>query len=118
VEANTMDAGQVIAWSAVVSTIAAIAAFLTGILCFARGGLSGMINDAVSVVQLLFMIPLTYAMFAISRQEVSVLAGIASVMGLIGTLVAGTYQALLVFRVLSFEQAGLRSLTAGGAIGL
>ena len=116
-----MDATQfdlVVGWAAYLSAAATIGTAITGVLFFVLRGRFGPINDAVSVLQMLVMLPVAAGLYLVIRRSDSGLALIATVPGVLGMLVAALLQALLVVRVVRYEQTIGAVLAAGGGIGL
>jgi hypothetical protein len=102
-------------WSAYLSAAATLLTFVTGILFFTRGGAWGRINDAVSVFQLAFMIPVALTLYVM---DFSGLGLAALAIGLAGMLVGGISQALIALKASAYDKAGRISLSAGAAIGV
>ena len=88
------------------------------VLFFTRGEPFGKINDASSVFQMLFMLPIAVAIFLLTRPMAFGLALLSAVVGVAGMLVAAVLQALLVFGFVAYEQTIRAVLSAGGAVGL
>ena len=107
-------------WAAYLSAAATITTFVTGILFFSAGQPWGTINDAASVFQVLFMLPVVLALHRLFLLGPSApaLSLLAAVIGTVGVLVAAALQALLVFGKVKFEQTIGVVLTAGGGIGI
>jgi hypothetical protein len=105
-------------WAAILSAVATLLTLITGILFLSAGGLFGPINDAASVIQMLVMLPVAAALYLLTRHDVSALALLAAAIGVAGMLIAAVLQALLVFRVVEYEQTAAVTLSAGGAVGL
>jgi hypothetical protein len=105
-------------WTLYLSAVATIATAITAILFFTLGERFGKLNDAVSVLQMLLMLPVSAGLFLLIRHSGAELALLATVVGATGMLVAAVLQALLVFSVVRYEQTIAAVLTAGGAIGL
>jgi hypothetical protein len=107
----------VTSWSAYLSAIATILTFITGILFFTVGGAFGKINDISSIFQVLFMIPLAFALYFLLSPSMRTLGLIAAVIGIAGMLLAAYGQSLLVFRKIDFE-GSMKYFPAGAAIGI
>ena len=105
-------------WTLYLSAVATIATAITAVLFFTLGERFGKLNDAVSVLQMLLMLPVSAGLFLLIRHGGIMLALLATIVGAIGMLVAAVLQALLVFNVVRYEQTIAAVLTAGGAIGL
>ena len=116
-----MDAvrlGWLIGWAAYLSAAATIGTALTGVLFFAVGERFGRLNDAVSVLQMLFMLPVAGGLYLMTRSSGAGLALAATVLGAVAMLGAGVLQALLVVKVVRYEQTIAAVLAAGVLIGL
>jgi hypothetical protein len=105
-------------WAAYLSAAATIATAITGVLFFTLGERFGKLNDAVSVAQMLFTLPVAVGLYLLVRHDGAGLALLATVIGISGMLVAAVLQALLVISVVRYEQTIAAVLAAGGAIGL
>jgi hypothetical protein len=109
-------------WAAYLSAAATVVTFATGILFFSAGQPWGTINDAASVFQVLFMLPVVLALhqlfLLLLGPSAPVLNLLAAVIGTVGMLVTAVLQALLVFGKVRFEQTIRTTLTAGGGIGI
>jgi hypothetical protein len=107
-------------WAAYLSAAASIVTFVTGILFFSAGQPWGTINDAASVFQVLFMLPIVLALhhLFLLGPSAPALSLLAAVIGTIGMLVTAVLQTLLVFGKVKFEQTIRTTLTAGGGIGI
>ena len=68
-----MGIDTVFGYFAILSAIATLGTFVTGILFIKKEGKWGPINDVVSGVQMVFMLPLVWAMFTVSRTEFAIL---------------------------------------------
>ena len=116
-----MDSAQLnvlFGWAAFLSALATLVTGATAVLFLSRGGRFGKINDAASVAQMLFMVPVAAALFFVTRRGAAGLALLALAIGVIGMLVAAALQALLVFGAVKFEQTFEAVLAAGGTVGL
>lgn len=103
-------------WGAILSAIATILTFLSGILFFAGTRWLGKINDLFSIFQSALMIPLIAFFFQfITPPSYSTLL-ISSLFGLGGILFSVYGQTRLVLGKISFEESK-RFFPAGGAIG-
>ena len=107
----------VTSWSAYLSAIATILTFITGILFFTVNGPFGKINDISSIFQVLFMIPLAFALYCPFPSSTRTLVLIAALIGIGGMLVAAYGQSLLVFGKIDFE-GSMKYFPAGAAIGI
>ena len=113
-----VDLDSLFGWTLYLSAVATVATAVTGVLFFTLGERFGKLNDAVSVLQMLLMLPVSAGLFLLIRHGGARLALLATVVGAIGMLVAAVLQALLVLDVVKYEQTIAAVLTAGGAIGL
>jgi hypothetical protein len=105
-------------WAALMSAVATVATTITGILFFTIGGCWGKINDAVSVLQMVLMIPVAIALYLLRPGNATGLALLALAIGVCGMVVAAVLQSCLVFGVVEYEQTIAAVLLAGGAVGL
>jgi hypothetical protein len=109
---------EVAAWSALLSGLATIFTFVTGVLFFSTGRPSlGKLNDISAVVQLLFMLPLPWALHRRFGSAVPALAVGAAVVGTAGIVVGIAGQSLLVAKRITFEQS-TKFMPSGAAIGV
>jgi hypothetical protein len=115
---NLTQFNALFGWAAYLSAAATIATAITGVLFFTRGERFGKINDAASVIQMLFMLPVSAGLYLLIHHNGAGLALFATALGVSGMLVAAVLQALLVFDIVRYEQTVVAVLTAGGAIGL
>ena len=103
------------------STLAGIA-WIVGsaalIIFFVKGGIFGRINDAVSVFQFLFLIPVALALHRLLSAYSPVLSLSVVVVGIAAMLVFAALQVLLVLGRVSFEQTFRIVLALGGIVGL
>jgi hypothetical protein len=115
---NTSAIAGIAAWTALLSGIATILTFVTGLLFFSTGRQSlGKLNDISAVAQLLFMLPLPWALHQLFGSAMPALAVGAAVIGTAGILVGIVGQSLLVARRITFEQS-TKFMPSGGAIGI
>lgn len=110
--------GTFLAIAAYLSALATVLTAVTGILFFTISERYGKLNDAVSVFQMVAMLPVVVALFMLTPENGRGLALLAAGVGGVGMLVAAILQAMLVVGTVSFEQTFDAVLTAGGAIGL
>ena len=109
---------SLVAWAAYLSAGATILTFITGILFFTVGKPFGTINDAASVFQMLFMVPVAVALYQILRPIATIPSVLAVTFGVTGMSDAAVLQALLVFRVVEYEQTIREVLIGGGLVGI
>jgi hypothetical protein len=105
-------------WVAYLSAAATVATAITGVLFFTLGERFGRLNDAVSVLQMLLMLPVSIGLYLLTRDNRAVLSLLATGIGVLGMLAAAVLQALLVLSTVRYEQTIAAVLAAGGAIGL
>lgn len=104
-------------WAAYLSAAANIAGAVTLVLFFSVGEPFGTMNDILSSVIALSMIPLALALHQLGR-TVSVSGSLLAAGGaLVSMVVAAGVSALLVARLITFAQSYLPTLTAFGMIG-
>ena len=115
---NLAQFNPLFGWAAYLSAVATIATAITGVLFFTQGERFGKLNDAVSVFQMLFMLPVSVGLYLLIRDSHGGLTLLATVIGISGMLVAAVLQALLALSVARYEQTVTAVLAAGGAIGL
>ena len=108
----------VFGWAALLSAVATLGTFGTSILFFAVNPSFGKINDAVSVVQAVLMLPVAVAMALLTHPVNGMLALLALVVGSLAMVVTAVLQVLLVFGRVRFEQTIGAVLAAGAAMGL
>ena len=108
----------IIGWAAIVSAAATLGTLITGILFFAVNEKFGKANDILSVVQVVFMLPVAMAMYRLTRSGSRVLALTALAVGSIGMIIVAVLQILLVLRAVSFKLTIGAVLAAGAVIGI
>ena len=106
------------AWSAYLAAVFSILGFMALFIFFAVGGIFGPINDALSIFQFLFLIPVALALYLIFRERWPALSGIISLVAIVAMLVIAVLQLALVFRFVRFEQTIGTILIVGSFIGL
>jgi hypothetical protein len=114
---DTSFLATITSWSAYLSAIATILTFITGILFFTVNGPFGKVNDIASVFQVLFMIPLAFALYRLLPTSMRALGLILAMIGIGGMLFAAYGQSLLVFGKIDFEES-MKYFPAGAAIGI
>ena len=105
-------------WSAYLSAVATIAGAVTLILFFSVGAPFGVINDAISVVGSLVIIPILFALHQLHHSHAPAASLGVLVVGIIVMLVAATLQTLLVFDVITYGQTAVIVPSAYGVVGL
>jgi hypothetical protein len=108
---------QFFEWSAYLSAIATVSTFVTGILFFTVGKPFGKINDISSVFQVLFMIPLSIMFVMVTPDNDQILGLIAALGGILGMILSGVGQSLLVIGRIDFDSSR-KFFPAGAAIGI
>lgn len=104
-------------WAAYASVAATLVSFVFLIVFFTVGQPFGTLNDIFSVFQVLFMLPLVWALHTrvVSNATIS---WVGVVLGVIGILTAGGFQTLLVLGRIGYEESLPYNLAGGGAIGV
>jgi len=106
------------AWSAYLAAVFSILGFIALFIFFAVGGVFGTINDALSVFQFLFLIPVALALYLIFRERWPVLSGLVSLVAILAMGIIAVLQIALVFGLVRFEQTIGTILIVGSFIGL
>ena len=109
---------RVIGWSAFANGVLMLANMITLMLMFTVNPFWGPVNDAISVVWLLSFLPLALLFVRINQAVMG--RGVALATALAGTaaiLVFAVLQALLVLRVVRFEQTFSYVVALGGIMG-
>jgi hypothetical protein len=106
------------AWSAYLAAVFSILGFLALFIFFAVGGVFGTINDALSVFQFLFLIPVALALYLTFRERWPALSGIVSLVAILAMGIITVLQIALVFGLVRFEQTIGTILIVGSFIGL
>lgn len=105
-------------WSGYLSAIATILGAVTLILFFSVGAPFGVINDTISVIGSLVIIPILYALYSLHRSNAPGTSLAALIVGTIAMLVAAGLQTLLVINVITYEQTAITVPSAYGVVGL
>ncbi len=105
-------------WAALLSAVATIGTFATAILFFAVDPAFGRVNDTVSVIQAVLMLPVAAATLLLTYPIDGGLALLSLVVGGTGMIAVAVLQALLVAGLVRFEQTIGAVLSAGAAMGL
>jgi hypothetical protein len=95
-----------------------ILGFIALFIFFAVGGIFGPINDAISVLQYLFLIPVALALFRLLAQQAPLVSLGAAAVGIAAMLFVAVLQALLVVGYVRFEQTVRPILILAGIVGL
>lgn len=104
-------------WAAILSAVATIATFVTGILFFYVGDRFGKTNDIASIFQMVFMLPLTVFFILALPAGLKIWAIIAGLIGAAGMLFSICGQTLLVFGKIDFERS-MDFFPGGAAVGI
>lgn len=110
--------GTFFGWTAYLSGAATLGTAITAVLFFSRGGRFGRLNDAISVLQLLLMVPVAIGLLLVSRDAPIVPALLATIIGVAGMLAGVVMQSLLVFGVVAYKTTSFAVLAAGALIGV
>ena len=105
-------------WSAYLAAVVAIISYAALFVFFAVGGVFGPINDAASVVQMIFMLPVALALYFLFRPLSPLISLAALVFATVAMVGIAILQALLVLRRVRYEQTLLPVLTLGGILGV
>lgn len=103
--------------SAVLAGVVSILSFLALFIFFAGVGVFGPINDALSVIQFLLLIPVFIAFHMIVRPQPGSTAGLITGVAVATLLAMAIMQTLLVFRQVQFEQTLRPILLLGLVLG-
>jgi hypothetical protein len=104
-------------WAALLSAAVTMATLITGVLFFTVNESFGTVNDAVSVLQVVLMLPVAIVVYLLTRPVNGVLALLALAVGGAGMGIVAVLQAMLVLKMVRFEQTIKAVLSAGAAIG-
>lgn len=103
------------------ANLAGVTAIISGLalfIFFAGVRIFGPINDATSVVQNIFLIPVALALYQLLRSQSPSLSLAAMVFGILAMLVFAALQTALVFGQVRFEQSLPYVLFTSGVVGL
>lgn len=114
---NTSSLTRIVGWSAWISAAGTVLTFLTGILFFTIGQPFGTIEDASSVVQVVFMIPLAIGLYWLIPSANKAVDFLGSTVGILGMLITCIGQSLLVIGRIDYPTS-LKFFPAGIAIGI
>ena len=103
---------------AYLAAVATIISFVALFIFFAVGGVFGPINDAASVFQMLFLIPVALTLHQVFRQLNPTLSLTATIITILAMLGIAILQSLLIVQRVRFEQTLKPVLLLGGVIGL
>jgi hypothetical protein len=102
--------------SAYLAGVFSILAFIALFIMFAGIGIFGPINDALSIFQMLFLIPVFVMVHKIVGDQVPVIMGVLTVAAILALLAIAAMQTLLVLRQVRFEQTLRPILLLGFAL--
>jgi hypothetical protein len=91
---------------------------ITLVIMFAGVGIFGPLNDAISALEFLFLIPVALAIYQVLRPAAPILSAIPTINGISAMLIFSALQFLLVARVVRFEQTLGAVLAMGAVIGV
>jgi len=114
---NTSSQTHTIAWSAYISAIATILTLLTGILFFTIGQPFGTMEDIVSVLQVVFMIPIAIGLYRLIPSASNSVSLIGAMVGILGIFITAIGQGLLVLGRIDYLTS-TKFFPAGAAIGI
>lgn len=109
---------KVTGWSALIHSAAGVTSFAALMLFFRKGGLWGPINDTLSVIWALSLVPLAGWFFLFNRLSSPPLSAAAAWLGIGAMLLFAALQTLLVVGLVRYEQTVGFILILTGAIGL
>lgn len=104
-------------WASWASAVLTVVGFATIVAFFQRGQPWGAINDVTSVLLMLSLIPVAFALHALYGPVAPPGELIALLVGLAGMAVAAVLQTLIVVGAVQFRQTLRTVLAAGGAVG-
>jgi len=104
--------------SAILGAVITLLMMITGVLFFTVGAPFGRVADIISVLQVASMIPVVLVLHIILNSQSPVLSSTAVAIGILGILVIGVLQTLLVVHVVRYAQIASPTVTASGAIGI
>ena len=110
--ARTADKWSYLAGVAWILGLAALFIF------FAVGGVFGTINDAISIFQFLFLIPVALTLHRILDLHAPTVSGVSAALGIGSMLIIAFLQLLLVLGTVQFEQTLRPILLLGAIVGL
>jgi hypothetical protein len=98
--------------------VAWILGFAALFIFFAVGGVFGTINDAISIFQFLFLIPVALTLHRILALHAPTVSGVTAALGIGAMLAIAFLQLLLVLGTVQFEQTMRPILLLGAIVGL
>jgi hypothetical protein len=117
VEMEQLALSQVYGNSAYISAIATVLTIVTGVLFFTGNKLFGILNDYSSIIQVVFMMPLTLYFLRLLLGGYGVFSIIIFLIGMGGMLISAYGQLLLVLGRITFDRSR-QYFHAGIAIGI
>ncbi len=111
------DLSRYAGWSAMAGAGATILGLATLLLFYSLGEPWGTINDVMSMLLALSMAPLWLALYRHCRRAAPTMSLAAFCMGVLAILVVLVFQALLVLRVMRYEQTAVTVPAAFGTLG-
>ncbi len=105
-------------WSAIASGILTILGLVTLILFFSRGQPWGTINDIISVILALSMLPVLLVLYSLHQLDAPGVSLVTLVVGILAMLVAMLFQIGLIFKVITFAQTSIVVPAAFGLLGI
>ena len=108
---------DVYGWFAILSAVFTVLTFVSGVLFFTIGEKFGKANDIFSVFQVLLMVPVTLIFTEVAPVKYLFVVSFATLIGVVGMLISGYCQFLLVANRINFEQSR-KYFPAGAAIGV
>jgi hypothetical protein len=119
-ESSNLDENRLLrvaGWAALLSVAAYLLGLATFILFVASGDF-GPLADLPSLFYVAFTIPVVLALHVILRSQGPALSLAAATIGILGLLVLGIFQALLITHTLTYEQQSPIVISAAGAVGI
>jgi hypothetical protein len=98
--------------------VAWVLGFAALLIFFAVGGISGPINDAISIFQFLFLVPMALALHRILGLHAPTVSAAATALGIGAMLIIALLQLLLVLGTVQFEDTLRPILLLGAIVGL
>jgi hypothetical protein len=111
---------QVAGWSALIAAVATVIGAVTLMVFFARGGWWGLANDLASIVLMIAMIPVAFAIAAMEDGPAfpGLAAWLVATIGILSMVLAAGFQVALVTRMRSFQELLPKTLAAGAGVGV
>ena len=109
---------QVAGWSALIAAVATVIGAVTLMVFFARGGWWGLANDIASIVLMVAMIPVAFAVAALEDNPTFPGIWLVATIGIASMVLGAGFQVALVTRMRSFEALLPKTLAAGAGVGV